>query len=190
MQLAPDLSANRNARHDVFWRFVHLIFTSVQRFLTSAAYGLPMRLCAAPPPTPRSRLSPDTMCYGVSSTLSSLAFSVPSLMGSTTSPCACVRLQPTPHTRLTPDTICFGVSSTLSSLAFSVPLLLLPTGSPCACVRLQRGSLVRLVLVSSVSLWWADRAALSGSGSSLRHPALRALRCYALPRPCLLLIAS
>lgn len=146
MQLAPDLSANRNARHDVFWRFVHFIFTSVQRFLTSAAYGLPMRLCAAPPPTPRARL--------------------------------------------TPDTICFGVSSTLSSLAFSVPLLLLPTGSKCDCVRLQRGSLVRLVLVSSVSLWWADRAALSGSGSSLRHPALRALRCYALPRPCLLLIAS
>ena len=88
------------------------------------------------------------------------------------------------------DTICYGVSSTLSSLAFSVPLLLLPTGSQCACVRLQCGSLVRLALVSSVSLWWADRAALSGSAFSLRHPALRALRCYALPRPCFFFIAT
>ena len=146
MQLAPDLSANRNARHDVFWRFVHLIFTSVQRSLTSAAYGLQMPLCAAPQPTPRPRYTSDTKCYGVSSTLSSLSFSVPSLLGSTTSPYACVRL------------LC--------------------------------GSLVRLVLVSSVSLWWADRAALSGSGSSLRHLALRVWRCYALPRHCLLWIAS
>lgn len=41
------------------------------------AYGLPMRLRLTPGPlATSSRQSPDTMCYGVSFTLSSLAFSV------------------------------------------------------------------------------------------------------------------
>lgn len=32
----------------MFWRFVHFIFTGVQRSLTTGVYDIPLRLCAAP----------------------------------------------------------------------------------------------------------------------------------------------
>ena len=40
-----------------------------------------------------------------------------------------------------------------------------------ARLRLAVGSLARLVLQSPVSSWWLDRARLSGSAFSFRHPA-------------------